>query len=337
MPSKKQHTPAAGSSQKQHRFALSGLGGSGKPQIALEYTYRHLDDYKVVIWILADSLEKINQGFGETAEILGMPKGTQRASQVRAFVLQRLSATSRVLLQAVPSLRNTNMSVDESYLLCFDNADDLSLIKSWFPRDNTGTVLVTSRDSVGTREVVGYGEVVPEFSIREGSDFLALLIHTGDMFDTKNRSTLEEISTTFHGYPLALAQAAGFIRHGGCSIYEFLSIFRDEKHSSAIASIPVEDYHATLFTVWNLSFQSLSPQSRQILEMMVYLDPDSVPYELLENGCTPKTSGETPIMGLGYMANPVDLWAALKGLRSQSFIRTNAQLKTISIHRFLQD
>lgn len=37
------------------------------------------------------------------------------------------------------------------------------------------------------------------------------------------------------------------------------------------------------------------------------------------------------------MANPVDLWAALKGLRSQSFIRTNAQLRTISIHRFLHN
>lgn len=80
--------------QKQRIFALSGLGGSGKTQIALEYTYRHLDDYKVVIWILADSLEKIGRGFEETAEMMGMPRGTQSFRQVKSFVLQRLSATS---------------------------------------------------------------------------------------------------------------------------------------------------------------------------------------------------------------------------------------------------
>lgn len=88
---------------KQRKFILSGLGGSGKTQIALEFTYRHLNDYKVVIWILADSLEKIGQGFGEAAEILGMPRGTQGANQVRTFVLQRLSATSTTCLSCVDS------------------------------------------------------------------------------------------------------------------------------------------------------------------------------------------------------------------------------------------
>ncbi|KAK3361282.1 P-loop containing nucleoside triphosphate hydrolase protein [Lasiosphaeria ovina] len=295
--------------ETQQRFALSGLGGSGKTQIALEYTYRHLDDYKVVIWILADSLEKISQGFEETAEILGMPKGTRSASQVRTFMLQRLSATS------------------EPYLLCFDNADDLSLINNCFPRDNTGTILLTSRDSVGIGGVVRDGVIVPEFSIEEGCDFLSSLLQNANVmfnYSSQTRALLEEISTAFHGYPLALAQAAAFIRNGGCSLSDFLGIFQDKKHSSAIASIPVEDYHATLFTVWDLSFQSLGAQSRQILEMLVYFDPDSIPYKLLEKGYF-------------YMANPVDLWAALKGLRSQSLIKTNPELRTISIHRFLQE
>ncbi|KAM7187759.1 hypothetical protein V8F20_010816 [Naviculisporaceae sp. PSN 640] len=95
---------------------------------------------------------------------------------------------------------------------------------------------------------------------------------------------LEKISTTFHGYALALTQAAAFIRNGGCALADFLGIFRDKKHSNAIASIPVKDYHATLFTVWDLSFNSLSEQSRQILEMLVYFDQHSVPYELFEKG-----------------------------------------------------
>jgi hypothetical protein len=35
--------------------ALSGIGGVGKTQIALEYAYRHRDDYQAVFWIRADS------------------------------------------------------------------------------------------------------------------------------------------------------------------------------------------------------------------------------------------------------------------------------------------
>lgn len=82
-------------SSQQRKFALTGMAGSGKTQIALEYTYSHLEEYRVVIWILADSWEKIGQGFGDAAELMGMPKGTQSAHQIRAFVLQRLTATGK--------------------------------------------------------------------------------------------------------------------------------------------------------------------------------------------------------------------------------------------------
>ncbi|KAH8748999.1 hypothetical protein F5883DRAFT_528538 [Diaporthe sp. PMI_573] len=246
-----------------------------------------------------------------------MQKGTQSAKQIQAFVLQRLSATN------------------EPYLLCFDNADDLSLIKDCFPRDNVGTILVTTRNFAGTGEIIGEGVIVPEFSIQEGSQFLGSALQSIDMSDFATRTLLEDISTAFHGYPLALAQAAAFIRNGGCALSDFLDIFQDKRNSNAIASIPVEDYHATLFTVWDLSFQSLSERSRNILEMLVYFDPDSIPYTLLES--RKENTDASVAADLGYTTNPVGLWDALKGLRSQSLIRTNAELKTISIHRFLQE
>ena len=233
--------------------------------------------------------------------------------------------------------RRTNMNIDEPYLLCLDNADDLSLIRNCFPRDNTGPIVITSRDSVGTAELVQDSVIVPEFSMREGCDFLSSLLRDVDISDSGNMVILENISTTFHGYPLALGQAAAFIRSGGCSLDEFLSVFQDKKHSQAIASIPVADYHATLSTVWDLSFQYLSEQSRQILEILVYFDPDSIPYELLEKGSVPKKPDDIGIPTLVFMTNRVDLWTALTGLRSQSLIRTNSKLKTMSIHRFLQD
>lgn len=234
-------------------------------------------------------------------------------------------------------LCNADLNKDESYLLCFDNADDLSLIKDCFPRDNNGTLLLTSRDSVATEEVTTSRVIVPEFSVSEGSEFLSSLLPDGVISNPESRAILKDISYTFHGYPLALAQAAGFIRTGGCSLAEFLTTIHDKRNSTAIASIPVSDYHATLLTVWDLSFQSLNNQSRKILEILVYLDPDSVPHELLEKGCVAKSTDGNTSIDLSYMADPVSFWAALQNLRGQSLIRTNPELKTISIHRFLQD
>ncbi|KAL9012803.1 MAG: hypothetical protein Q9173_002454, partial [Seirophora scorigena] len=192
----------------QRRFALSGFGGAGKTQIALEYTYRHLDDYKLP-------------------------------------------------------------------------------------------------DEVKT--------------------------------DPDHQAILKDISYTSHGFPLALAQVAGFIRTGGRPLADFLTMIHDKKNSAAIASLPVSNYHATSLTVWDLSFQSLSNQSRKVLEILVYLDPDSVPYEILERGCVAKSTTEDTNIDLSIMADPVGLRTALQNLRGQSFIRTNPELKTMSIHRLVQE
>jgi hypothetical protein len=79
---------------RQRCIALYGLGGSGKTQIALEYTYCHIQEYHSIIWILADNKEKIDQGFREAAEQFGMKRTAQNINQEKHFVLQQLASQS---------------------------------------------------------------------------------------------------------------------------------------------------------------------------------------------------------------------------------------------------
>ncbi|MBV9228495.1 MAG: toll/interleukin-1 receptor domain-containing protein, partial [Chloroflexi bacterium] len=53
--------------------AISGLGGIGKTQIAVEYAYRHRQDYRVILWSRADTHEALVSGYVEIAQLLNLP------------------------------------------------------------------------------------------------------------------------------------------------------------------------------------------------------------------------------------------------------------------------
>src|SRR5215470_1750851 len=48
--------------------AISGLGGVGKTQVALEYAYRHAQDYQAVYWTRADSRDALMAGYFQIAQ-----------------------------------------------------------------------------------------------------------------------------------------------------------------------------------------------------------------------------------------------------------------------------
>jgi len=54
--------------------AISGLGGIGKTQIAIEYAYQHRQDYRVVLWSRADTFEALLSGYMEIAQLLNLPQ-----------------------------------------------------------------------------------------------------------------------------------------------------------------------------------------------------------------------------------------------------------------------
>src|SRR5579885_3560406 len=51
-------------------LAISGAGGIGKTQLALEYAYRSREEYSHVFWVLAESRETFNAAYSDMAELL---------------------------------------------------------------------------------------------------------------------------------------------------------------------------------------------------------------------------------------------------------------------------
>ena len=109
--------------------AVSGLGGVGKTQIALEYAYRYYQDYDAVLWTRADTQEALISGFVVFAALLQLPVQEER-DQLK-------------IVQAVKHWFTSHTR----WLLLLDNADDLALVRDFLPPAGRGHTLLTTRAS----------------------------------------------------------------------------------------------------------------------------------------------------------------------------------------------
>src|SRR6266481_4485053 len=107
--------------------AISGLGGIGKTQTAVEYAYRSRDDYPAVLWASAATRETLISDFVALAALLQLP---ERDTADQGIVV---AATKRWLA----STRN--------WLLIPDHADDLEMAADFIPLASSGHILLTTR------------------------------------------------------------------------------------------------------------------------------------------------------------------------------------------------
>jgi hypothetical protein len=69
-------------------FALHGMGGVGKTQIALQYANRNRDQYQVIMWIAADNVISIGQSLRDIAKLLGFVQSEQELQDTIAATMK---------------------------------------------------------------------------------------------------------------------------------------------------------------------------------------------------------------------------------------------------------
>jgi hypothetical protein len=112
----------------QVSVAVRGLGGVGKTVLAIEYAHRNREAYHGVWWIRAEKRETLVDDLAAL--------GTRFIQGLEA--LEPEKAAAKTLEQIAAG------HTEKPWLLIYDNADDVALMRKWTPANNAH-VLITTR------------------------------------------------------------------------------------------------------------------------------------------------------------------------------------------------
>src|SRR5581483_2737822 len=192
--------------------AIKRLGGIGKTQIAVEYAYRAREQghYAYLLWINAASEEAILTSFQTLAQQL--PNFAARDEKDQRKLITALLRW----LEACP----------ESWLLIFDNADELTLVQPYLPQQGRGSILLTTRTHAVSWLAASIE--VEQMGLVESTQFL--LHRTGRQSapdEECNEAT--NLVIALDGFPLALDQAGAYIEETGCNFGDYLQLYEQHR------------------------------------------------------------------------------------------------------------
>lgn len=196
-------------------LAVSGTGGIGKTQIALEYAYRYSYEYHTIAWVQVRSREELSNDFSALFTLLNL-SGEQEYEQPQ-------------MIQAVKDW----LTAMTRWLLVFDNTDDLEMLKAFLPYPAHGHVLLTTRMHVIETGVQAI-EIEP-MTPEEGAGFLLRRAKLLALDRPLSNASGDEIATAksiveaVGGLPFALDQAGAYIEETGCSLLTYLDLYRSHR------------------------------------------------------------------------------------------------------------
>jgi Predicted transcriptional regulators len=315
-------------------YAVHGLGGIGKTQLAIEYAYRYALEYAAVLWIQAESKKNITTSFLAIAELLQLPEHQDSRQQHAIVAVQRwLSTHSR-------------------WLLIWDNLEEIELLQRYLPVGHQGKILITTR-----RQALGalvQGVELPTMTQEEGVLFLlrrAKVVEprTGDqqmqqvaqqMQQVAQRLPVEyaaadELVQILGGLPLAMDQAGAYIEETGCGLAGYLQLYKQQrKQLLERRGTPSEEHPQSTVTTFALAYQrvkELNPAAAELLCLCAFLYPDDIPEKLIEAGAECLEEPLRHVVKDSYQFNQ-----AIATLRTLSLVRRSPETRALSVHRLVQ-
>jgi tetratricopeptide (TPR) repeat protein len=300
--------------EKDKIAALSGLGGVGKTQTAVEFAYRRRADYSFVFWVKAEERNNLLSDFAAIASALGLPSAEEKQQEA-----------------AVAAVRHW-LNAHSGWLLILDNADNLDLAKEFLPTDPRGHILLTTR----ARAMKGLAERV-EIDVMEPKEgALLLLRRSGSAIPAgeQDEALALKISRELGGLPLALDQAGAFIKETPSSFAEYLHIYGSRKFELLSQRGGSLGDHPSVTVTFSLAFETVERKSAaaaDLIRLCACLAPDAIPEVIFVQGAS--RLGEN----LDAISNdPLAFSQALKEAGRFSLLQRDVRSNTLDIHRLVQ-
>jgi tetratricopeptide (TPR) repeat protein len=293
------------------------MGGVGKTQVAVEYVYRFRSNYENIFWIpSADQLSVLN-GFQRVAQTIGIGGSTgEVVSEVMELVFAWLKSKQR-------------------WLLVFDGLDEISVVNGLLPDNGPDrhTLITTRNPRVWSLPAVGLE--VPPLQLGESIDLFYTLSQVPISLEPVEQSALHEIVTQLGHLPLAIAQAASYIRETSVSIAAFRDAYNKIEEPRR-ASRGDYRYKQTISKTFSLSFKMVAndyPPARELLQLLSFLNPDGVLVDFLTIGAPTLKSHPSLYQA---MADRSQVVRAISVLERFSLVKFDNPNQTIYIHRLVQ-
>ncbi|KAL4789834.1 hypothetical protein BDV19DRAFT_396648 [Aspergillus venezuelensis] len=289
------------------KLAITGLGGVGKTQIALELAYRvrDRDPDRSIFWIPCTSYEAVEQACMAIAQMVGIQnvKPGEVKERFKTYFSQ----------------------IDAKWLLIFDNADEMEMwtkgskntlpLKEFLPFNNQGHIVFTTRNRELAVDLVSSHVIhVRELDEKTGVEFLAKSLRQDLRHDSRAILPLLEQLTFL---PLAMSQATAYINkkeEQETDVVELLSKdFGDDGR--------YKDIQNPVAKTWLISFsqvQKLDQLAAEYLSLMACVNPRNIPQTFL------------PQPG-----SKVKMTDALGLLNAYSFITIQPGNRFITLHRLV--
>ena len=302
-------------------IAISGLGGIGKTQTAVEYAYRYRKEYKAVLWTKADSYESLISDYSAIAELLNLP---EKNDQDQNLII---TATKRWLEE------------NSGWLLILDNADDPKIIEDFLPLKPKGYIFLTSRaqsfDNIGISNPVELEKMLPS----EAKEFFLVRSGRNNLKATEIEA-IESISQELDYLPLALEQAGAYISKIKCSFQDYLFSYR-ERGLRLLEKFPASTgkYPKSVATTWSLNFEQVMQKSTATAELLyasAFLDHDNIPFEIISQGVNELGTAISSSLD-NIEKDPLVLDEVFEPLIQYSLIHRDFDIHTYSIHRLVQE
>ncbi|KAL4946532.1 hypothetical protein BDV06DRAFT_87047 [Aspergillus oleicola] len=272
------------------RVAITGLGGVGKTQVALEVAHRirHQDKDCSVFWVPCTSHAMIEQAFLNITQILGLHN--VKPAEAKEHIKLYLSSGHA-----------------GKWLLIFDNADDTEMwltahdtapaLKDFLPQSEQGHIIFTTRNGELAVELTSSNVIsIPDVDKKTARDILESLLLDKTLL--KDRIATATLLEQLAFLPLAIAQASAYINKKRLNLSTYSTLLQEEEqHAVELLSEDFrdpgryKDIQNPVITTWLISFKQIQHQSQaaaDYLSFMACINPRNIPLSLLPLQTTKK-------------------------------------------------